>query len=392
MTNPQDREPSPTFCVLPFTHVATTVDGVWGRCCFDVTNDYEHYYKQAQRPPMTLAPDALGCAPGSEYAADNPERVFSLREAFNSPNLRATRLAMLDGQEVNACHLCHERDRHNLPSPRTDANDAYTPEELQHFAAAVHADGTITDEPTSLDLRLGNSCNLQCTMCDFPASSAITATTGTWVRKTIDPHSNDPQFWRDMDTVAPHLTRIYFAGGEPLLQPAHPRLLRMLIDSGHASHIRLHYNSNLTILRDNVLQQLTHFNTVTIAASCDGTAETFETIRRGASWDTFVHNVRRARALVTVYLDCTVQNGNIAHLADLIAFADNENIDLRLENYVDYPSDLSVRNLPEDLKTEHTMTLTRLHDEATATAHTQRAQHLRRLLDYLNSPPLHPAT
>ena len=102
MTSPDEPDgrptPTTTFCVLPFTHVASTIDGVWGRCCFDATNDYDYYYTLDSRPPMTLAPDALGCAPGSAYAADNPERTFSLREAFNSPNLRATRLAMLAGR------------------------------------------------------------------------------------------------------------------------------------------------------------------------------------------------------------------------------------------------------------------------------------------------------
>ncbi len=76
MTTPSgdDLRPSGSFCALPWLHLSTTVDGVWGRCCFDATNDYDHYYRQADEPEFRLVPDALGCLPQSRYAAANPRR------------------------------------------------------------------------------------------------------------------------------------------------------------------------------------------------------------------------------------------------------------------------------------------------------------------------------
>src|SRR5690606_35471380 len=39
-----------TICVLPWAHIACTIDGVWSRCCFDATNDYDTYYRQEDVP------------------------------------------------------------------------------------------------------------------------------------------------------------------------------------------------------------------------------------------------------------------------------------------------------------------------------------------------------
>ncbi len=52
-------EPNPAFCILPWIHLSSTVDGVWGRCCFDATNDYEHYYEQAEEPAFASSATAV---------------------------------------------------------------------------------------------------------------------------------------------------------------------------------------------------------------------------------------------------------------------------------------------------------------------------------------------
>jgi hypothetical protein len=75
-SHPPSGDSTDTLCVLPWIHLSTTVDGVWGRCCFDATNDYDNYYQQAEQPVFELVPDALGCLPHSRYASDNPDRAY----------------------------------------------------------------------------------------------------------------------------------------------------------------------------------------------------------------------------------------------------------------------------------------------------------------------------
>lgn len=388
MANRMPATPA-TFCVLPFVHLATTVDGVWGRCCFDATNDYDTYYANATRPVMTLASDSLGCSPQSPYANDNPHATRTLLEAFNSEPLRETRLAMLEGRSVPACRLCLERDRQGIPSPRTDANKGMGTlfPDLAGLIAGTDTQGAVTAGPLSLDLRMGNSCNLRCTMCGYPASSAFGRNAPAWVRANLDPHRDDPTFWAALRELAGQLRRIYFAGGEPFIQSGTRRVLALLIEHGVAANIELHLNSNLTVLDDPLLEQLTRFRAVTLAASCDGVAEVFDQIRVGGTWSVFTHNVARARQFVRVILDATIQVANVKRLEDLIEYADTQGLELRLENFVDYPAHLSVRNLPPEEKTQVTAGLTRLRDRALEQDKYDRARQLNDLMFYLNAPP-----
>jgi len=163
---------SPTFCALPWVHLCASVDGVWGRCCVDSSMYYDHYYKMEARPVFTLLPDAIGCLPLSSYATANPERTFDLNEAFNSPAMRETRLSMLAGKKVAACQYCYERENSEGTSYRQLANGMFG--DHANLAALIDktaADGFLDEFPCYLDLRFGNTCNLECVMCGFPVSS-----------------------------------------------------------------------------------------------------------------------------------------------------------------------------------------------------------------------------
>src|SRR5258708_23787299 len=104
------RSSHKVFCVLPWSHLCASVDGVWGRCCVDASMYHEQYYSERAEPAFALNDDALGCAPGSRYATANPGRTMTLTEAYNSDNMRRTRLAMLAGEPVSACSYCYERE------------------------------------------------------------------------------------------------------------------------------------------------------------------------------------------------------------------------------------------------------------------------------------------
>ncbi|MGH3450648.1 MAG: hypothetical protein ACRDQW_07930, partial [Haloechinothrix sp.] len=178
------------FCVLPWVSLATTVDGVWGRCCFDATNDHDHYYQQASEPRFVLHDDAIGCLPLSRYAADNPERVFGIVEAFNAPGLRRTRLQMLAGERPAACRHCYLLDDAGTASHRQRMNDLF--KDRVDTAALVRRtehDGWLDTFPFHLDIRLGNACNLRCIMCSYPVSSRWARDEApTWARAHIDPY------------------------------------------------------------------------------------------------------------------------------------------------------------------------------------------------------------
>lgn len=337
------------FCVLPWLHVNGSVDGVWGRCCVDGSSYYDELYGQEQEPSFTLRPDAIGCLPRSRYAPANPERVFGIKEAFDSPNMRRTRLAMLAGERVSACSYCYEREAGGGRSYRQHINALLGDQvDVPALIAATDEDGGLPGEfPTYLDIRFGNSCNLQCIMCGYPVSSRWGLDKHPkWAPAHIDPYRDDEALWAELRAHATSLRRLYFAGGEPFMQPGQFRLLDLLIEVGVAASIDVVYNSNLTILPDGVFDRLAHFRTVGIGASCDGTGELFERIRVGASWDDFVRNVRIARDHVELWLQVAPQRDNVLHIGEIVDFAVAEKVGVNLTNFVHWPAELSVRNLP----------------------------------------------
>jgi organic radical activating enzyme len=67
--------------------------------------------------------------------------------------------------------------------------------------------------------------------------------------------------WEQMQEHIPHLERIYFAGGEPLIMEEHYRLLNELVKR-KMFHVNLVYNSNFSKLAykdQNVLEIWKHF-------------------------------------------------------------------------------------------------------------------------------------
>src|SRR3569833_1820755 len=88
-----------SFCAAPWVHLCGSVDGLFTRCCIDSTmyDDFGSYF-ETEKPSITLSDEVLGCMPGSPFAVDNPDRVETLRGAFNSSAMQAPRLAMVEGK------------------------------------------------------------------------------------------------------------------------------------------------------------------------------------------------------------------------------------------------------------------------------------------------------
>ena len=314
---------------------------------------YDDYYKMEKKPEFKLREDAVGCLPLSPYANANPAKTFNLLEAFNSPAMKETRLAMLADEEVAACQYCYHRENRGGTSYRQIANQMFK-DQVDAFGLieCTSVDGSLNEFPCYLDIRFGNTCNLECVMCGFPISSRWGGKSQVkWMRADINPYESDTELWRILQDNAFKLRRIYFAGGEPFLQSLHFKLLDLLIERNCAKQIDLGYNTNLTVLPKGIFEKLTQFKSVDIGASCDGMEDVFESIRVGAKWSTFVKNVRETKKHFQVRLAVTPQKGNIAHLEQLIAWAINEKCEIDLTNILLYPEELCISNLSYKEKT-----------------------------------------
>ena len=107
------------------------------------------------------------------------------------------------------------------------------------------------------------------------------------------------QYLEELIEVCRYVESVYFAGGEPLLQPEHYFLLRKLKEIGN-TNVDLSYATNFTMLfstRYNVLEHWEGFKSVQLMASIDGTHKRGDLMRKNQEWDTIVANRRRLMEL-----------------------------------------------------------------------------------------------
>jgi MoaA/NifB/PqqE/SkfB family radical SAM enzyme len=327
-------------------------------------------------------------------AGANPELVRGIDAAFSSPQMRATRLAMLEGREVAACDYCYAREAFGAASYRQYVNRQFgAAEQFEALLERTGRDGSFAEFPSFLDLRFGNACNLECVMCGFPASSRWGRREGlTSVEAHIDPYVDDEELFNVLAANAHRIRRIHFAGGEPFMQRRHFTLIDILLASGAAHQIDLVYTTNLTVLPRNFLDGLREFSSVELAASCDGIGEVYERIRVGGTWERFVRNVEHVQEHehVRIFLMVSPQRDNIAHLGDLLTWATAKGLEVELMNVVMEPNELSVRSLPAWEKELRGAELAELSDRYSERSNVVAG--LRHLIAFMESPDRSHAT
>ncbi len=143
--------------------------------------------------------------------------------------------------------------------------------------------------PLKLHLEPTSICNLRCPMCP-QAIDAVKGDTGyidlDLYRKIVDEAKD---FALEINL---------FFRGEPLLHQQMPEILRY----GRSKGVRLHVNTNATILREKQARMLIENGASKVTISFDGPDKaTYETMRKGARYETTLENVRRFLQLVQEY-------------------------------------------------------------------------------------------
>src|SRR4051794_12248190 len=138
--------------------------------------------------------------------------------------------------------------------------------------------------PPHLQVGGAAACNLRCRMCLVRYREPVNKITGAM------PYDD---FTRLVDSV-PHLERLTLQGlGEPLLSP----YLLDMVGYAKARGIAVGFNTNATLLTRRIADELVALGLDWLHVSLDGaTAETFEGIRDGASFERVAANLRGLHA------------------------------------------------------------------------------------------------
>ena len=359
---------SNTFCPLPWIHVATRPNGDVRLCC---TANASGAGAEDEKEIGLIKKDGVNMN----------LRDHTIEEIWNSPQMKKTRIQMLNDEIPNSCRKCFEEESKGIVSKRQWETRVWEERlDMDSVVAKTDSNGTLPVDIPYFDLRLGNLCNLKCVMCSPHDSSS-------WIkewkilypqfknRKLISDQSWDPSFdyiWYKkssfLDSIrsqSEFIKELYFAGGEPLLIPEHYKILEYLVSSGNAKNVNLRYNSNGTEITEDLLDLWKHFKHVKFNFSLDGIGEKNHYIRYPSDWSVIEKNLKLlddTEDNITVNLACTVQALNLLHLTDIAEWKVSQNF--KKINALPYgagligmhllylPSYLNVRILPLDLKLE----------------------------------------
>ena len=287
----------------------------------------------------------------------------SIKEIWNSEEIRQIRRQMLQSQPVSGCENCYSKEKLMRDSLRNSIN-----RDFAHRADLIDRtdpDGTLhSDTVLYWDVRYNNLCNFACRICGPHASSSWAV-----VHNALHPDHQQKQWLLEAGGNSDHVfaqitehlhsvEKIYFTGGEPLMIKNFYRVLEMLDQAGRHD-VQLCYNTNLSRLalkEQSILDLWSKFSRVSVGASLDAMETRAEYLRSGTVWSDIVANRRLVMERcphVDFYVSATTGLINALHVADFhqswvdqgLISAEDFNIQLLFQ-----PAYMNIRNAPERLR------------------------------------------
>jgi len=378
------------FCAIPWSSIVINPLGYYRVCC--ISNNIE--------TNNGIVKDANG----------NPMHVLthSVEDALNSALHNSIRESQLQGEQHKNCTTCWSRDNALSKNLQSTRRKWYTKILSQEFIEPVpqwkdvNSNTDIWKKPLiSLDLKLGNLCNLTCSHCDPSNSSQwvepymeFTGETGInignlprveFVKKpngrfVIDETSwhQDPRWHAQFKKIAPNLRHIYVTGGEPMLVPFHSEMLEYLVETGLSKNIVMEYDTNLTAINPKISKQFEKFKKIDMRVSLDGINEVYEYIRFPGDWKSVYKNILENKSSITAITGCLMPY-NAWQVPDYEAWAKSENL-VSSWRYIVAPRHLNLDVFPIKMREE----LIELYDNHKDVPHIASA--MKHLINNLHIP------
>jgi MoaA/NifB/PqqE/SkfB family radical SAM enzyme len=310
-----------TVCPAPLINLHFSQLGVVTACCFNRTH-------------------VLGVYPKN-----------SVQEIWEGAAAAKLREALAQGDLSKGCEKCLQqiqaRDFGGSHAVFYTRHARIMAQSQKELGIAPDVDASVTPLPMKMEFNIHNACNLQCVMCHGLASSAIRAH-----REGLSPMFNpyDDSFVDQLEPYLPYVVETDFLGGEPFLIPLYHKIWTLI---GRVNpKTRVCILTNATTLDDRIRKIVESIN-CWIHVSIDSfRKETYEKIRRGASFDEVMANSRyfqslmAERGLPVIWRLCPMRL-NWHELPDTLRYCTENGIGL-FYNQLDSPIGLSLTTLPAD--------------------------------------------
>jgi MoaA/NifB/PqqE/SkfB family radical SAM enzyme len=303
----------------------------------------------------------------------------TLEEIWNGDNMKRIRRQVITGYRPSECEPCFSLEDQGVESLRQRHISGVIPESrIRLYPRAIElmsSDYTMPFEIPTMEIKLNNLCNLKCRMChpmdstswnDWKEVEEFYVKENNFMVKAIKdlnlmkkPYlgkfDDNPNWWASFEKLLPYFRRVEFAGGEPLMDPQHYRILDMLKPYG--KNIEIKYATNGTTLGISkgrtVHDYWPHFRSVAVNVSIDGIGDVYNYIRSNGNYDEVEANIKVIQAIPNVSRivgAVAVQVSNVLILDEMIEhFLDRLGV-VFYTNMVQYPNVLSAQVLPSELK------------------------------------------
>jgi MoaA/NifB/PqqE/SkfB family radical SAM enzyme len=338
-----------TFCMHPFTGLATREDGAVKICC-------------RSQPIGWIQKE-------------------SLEEVWNNNKMKEVRRQVLNNERPDVCKPCFDLEDQGVQSLRQRHIADVIPESrailYPDALESLNEDYSMPFEIPTIEIKINNLCNLKCRMCnpldstswkDWDQVTEFYKKENNYLIPTIDklvnipgqyigPFDNSENWWGSFEKLLPFFKRVEFAGGEPLMDPHHYKILDKL--SQYGDRIELKYATNGTKLGISkgrtIYDYWPKFKSIAVNVSIDGIHDVYEYIRSNGKFSEVEENVKIFKSFPNVSRVVgafTVQANNIMQIDKVIDYFINTMGIVFYSHRVNYPMALSAQVLPPELKAQ----------------------------------------
>lgn len=268
----------------------------------------------------------------------------SIESVLTTPTLIELKSAILNNIEHKNCSMCIKQEQHTTSSERTWYDDIADRKD-------IFVDTLNSQSIQNLDIRWSNACNLSCTYCGNEASSVWAQLTNDRIEKTDYGH-NLSKIMEYIDSQKSTIKNLGLLGGEPLLQKENEVLLNHISNDVHVNVIT---NLSMPLEKNKIFNRLVAMDNVTWDISFETVGDRFEYVRRGASWETMLKNIRFLKDAVSgkkghnIGITGQYSVYNCLNLSEIFETLLDHKLPFMRLNELTYPHVLSVFSLPTHL-------------------------------------------
>ena len=335
---------------------------------------------------------------------------ISIDHTRNSTEWVQLRKDLINGIEHPSCEKCWFAERNNSGSTRTSyaLSNQFNMHDIE-----INKNGTLneTNKITYWDIRSSNKCNMKCINCNPSFSSSLNTEAidrlvsiinetesknydvDPGVQKINDifyaentfPTSTPVNFYEqfplgirknelsklssiiELDNTTKssiidrveknidNLTGFYFAGGEPLMNDIHWKILDILIKY-EKYDLPINYNTNFSLLTykgKNILDYWKKFKYLKVGVSIDAIGKRAKYLRYGTNWKKIEKNIDillTEFSNIDLEISSTVSILSLGGFKSLYDWAKNRKVRLVSSNFLEHPEWLAIVLLSDELK------------------------------------------